>query len=78
MYFLYLDDSGSVQNQNENYFVLGGAIIPEEKHYWINKHRERLAGFITVQRYFSCPDHLTVSSKYLFLPLLPDSRQLYS
>lgn len=43
MYFLYLDDSGSVNNPDEGYFVLGGAIIPEEKLYWVNKNIDDLA-----------------------------------
>lgn len=43
MYCLYLDDSGSVSNHSEDFFVLGGVIIPEEKHYWVNKHLDDLA-----------------------------------
>ncbi len=27
MYLLYLDDSGSVNNKNEEYFVLGGFVF---------------------------------------------------
>lgn len=43
MYFLYVDDSGSISNANEQYFVLGGVAIAEEKHYWVNKHLDTLA-----------------------------------
>ncbi|MGE4290990.1 MAG: DUF3800 domain-containing protein [Desulfovibrio sp.] len=43
MYLLYLDDAGSPQNKNENYFVLGGICIHEHKLYWINKHLDELA-----------------------------------
>ena len=43
MYLLYLDDSGSVANANEDYIVLGGYIAPESSIYWINKHLDDLA-----------------------------------
>lgn len=43
MYFLYLDDSGSPKNKDEDYFVLGGFIIHETKLYWLNKHLDELA-----------------------------------
>lgn len=43
MYLLYLDDSGSPSNTNEEYFVLGGFIIHETKLFWINKHLDELA-----------------------------------
>ncbi len=29
MHLLYLDDSGSVNNLNEDYLVLGGVAVPE-------------------------------------------------
>jgi len=29
MYILYLDDSGSVANPAEDYFMLGGVCVPE-------------------------------------------------
>ncbi|MDR0649430.1 MAG: DUF3800 domain-containing protein [Synergistaceae bacterium] len=43
MYLLYLDDSGSPQNVNENHFILGGFIIPETSLYWVNKNLDNLA-----------------------------------
>jgi hypothetical protein len=46
MYCLYLDDSGSMLNKNEQFFVLGGVVVPEEKHYWVNKHLDELASEI--------------------------------
>lgn len=46
MYLLYLDDSGSIPNEREKVFVLGGVIIPEEKIYWVNKHLDELAARI--------------------------------
>lgn len=57
MYFLYLDDSGSVNNQNEKFFVIGGVIIPEEKHYWVNKHLDELALKIDSDNPFSVEFH---------------------
>lgn len=49
MYLLYLDDSGSPKNLSEEYFVLGGFIIHENKLYWINKHLDTLAATISSQ-----------------------------
>lgn len=43
MYLLYLDDSGSIRNKDEKYFVLAGILIREDKLYWINKHLDDLA-----------------------------------
>jgi hypothetical protein len=43
MYLLYLDDSGSIQNQNEKYFVLGGVCIPENSIRWLTYELEKLA-----------------------------------
>lgn len=39
MYLLYLDDSGSISNQDEEYFVLGGVCLPETSIYW---HTEKI------------------------------------
>lgn len=57
MYFLYLDDSGSVSNPKEDFFVLGGVIIPEEKHFWVNKHLDELASQIDKEDKFSVEFH---------------------
>ena len=43
MYFLYLDDSGFVQNINEHHFVLGGFCIHGHKIYWLKKYLDDLA-----------------------------------
>ncbi len=43
MYLLYLDDSGSVENRNEDYFVLGGLCVPEQSIRWITYELEKLA-----------------------------------
>jgi hypothetical protein len=43
MYLLYLDDSGSPENHNQEMFVLGGFCIHEEGSYWLNKHLDDLA-----------------------------------
>lgn len=43
MYLLYLDDSGSVPNRNENYFVLGGVCVPERSLQWLTNRLEDLA-----------------------------------
>jgi hypothetical protein len=43
MYFLYLDDSGFVQNINENHFVLGGVCVHGHKIYWLKKYLDDLA-----------------------------------
>lgn len=57
MYSLYLDDSGSVGNLAEDFFVLGGVIIPEEKHYWVNKRLDDLAQQINGADPFSVEFH---------------------
>lgn len=43
MYLLYLDDSGSVSNKNEAYFVLGGLCVPENSVSWLSGELEVLA-----------------------------------
>jgi hypothetical protein len=57
MYFLYLDDSGSVANKDEKFFVLGGAVIPEEKHFWVNKNIDDLAQKLSQDDPFSIEFH---------------------
>lgn len=43
MYALYLDDSGSPGNVNEEYFVLGGVCIPEQSIRWLSHKIDKLA-----------------------------------
>lgn len=43
MYLLYLDDSGSPGNKNEEYFVLGGLCIPEASVRWLSHELEKLS-----------------------------------
>lgn len=43
MHLLYLDDSGSIANKNEEYFVLGGVCVPETSVYWLSNQLEKIA-----------------------------------
>lgn len=43
MYLLYLDDSGSPDNKNEQYFVLGGICLPETSVRWLSHQIETIA-----------------------------------
>lgn len=43
MHLLYLDDSGSERNQNENYLVLGGISIFESQAYFLSKELDQIA-----------------------------------
>jgi len=43
MYLLYLDDSGSIPNPTEQYFVLGGVCIPERSINWLTLQLDELA-----------------------------------
>ena len=43
MYLLYLDDSGSAQNPNEDYLVLGGVSIFEGRISWLSGELDKLA-----------------------------------
>lgn len=43
MHLRYLDDSGSVNNKNEEYFVLGGVCIPEQSVRWLSYEIEKIA-----------------------------------
>jgi hypothetical protein len=46
MYLLYLDESGSIGNQDESYFVLGGVCIPERSIKWLTDQIDNLASEI--------------------------------
>jgi len=43
MYFLYLDDSGSVLNTTEHHFVLGGVCVHDSKVYYLRKYLDEYA-----------------------------------
>lgn len=43
MHILYLDDSGSPTNRNEEYFVLGGLSVPENSVGWLTYELEKIA-----------------------------------
>jgi len=43
MYLLYLDDSGSVKNKNEQYFILGGVCLFERRIHWLTNRIESIA-----------------------------------
>ena len=46
MHLLYLDDSGSIANKNEEYFVLGGVSVPETSIHWLSDQLEGIAAQI--------------------------------
>lgn len=46
MHILYLDDSGSPINPNEEYFILGGVCIPEKSIRWLSYQLDKLASTI--------------------------------
>jgi len=43
LFLLYLDDSGSAGNINEDYFVLGGVAVFERQFYYISKAMDEIA-----------------------------------
>lgn len=47
MHLLYLDDSGSAPNPNEQYFVLGGISVFEAQAHWFTQELDRLAESIS-------------------------------
>jgi hypothetical protein len=62
MYLLYLDDSGSVANQNEDYFVLGGVCVPETSIYWLSSRLEEIAAGIDPEN----PRHVEFHASEIF------------
>lgn len=46
MYILYLDDSGSIPNPKEDYFVLGGVCVPERSISWLTSQLDDFASTI--------------------------------
>lgn len=57
MHLLYLDDSGSTKNANEDYFVLGGISVPEQSVRWLSHKIESLAETIVPQNPSSVEFH---------------------
>jgi hypothetical protein len=43
VYLLYLDDSGSAKNQNEEYLVLGGISVFERQAYFLSQRLDNVA-----------------------------------
>ena len=43
MYLLYLDDSGSASNSNEDYLVLGGICVHEPQVHWFTRELDKIA-----------------------------------
>lgn len=43
MYLLYLDESGSIDDPNQKYFVLAGIVVFERKTHWIEKQLHEIA-----------------------------------
>ncbi len=46
MYLLYLDDSGSAENKDEDYLVLGGISVFERQVSWLSRDLDQLASRI--------------------------------
>jgi hypothetical protein len=43
MYLLYVDESGSTSDPNQNYFVLSGISVHEKKTYWVEREMNVIA-----------------------------------
>ena len=43
MYLLYVDESGSTSDPNQNYFVLSGNSVHEKKTYWVEREMNVIA-----------------------------------
>lgn len=43
MYLLYLDDSGSIDDPNSEFFVLAGVCIFERQTHWLEQHLTKIA-----------------------------------
>ncbi len=46
MYLLYVDESGSPQDPNQQYFVLAGVAVFERKTHWLEQALDNLASRI--------------------------------
>ena len=62
MYLLYLDDSGSSQNQHESHLVLGGFSIFERQIHWLVTKLDELAKDILPQD----PDAVEFHASHIF------------
>lgn len=51
MYLLYLDDSGSISNKDENYIVLGGISVSEHQCYHFTSELDRIARSIDSNKF---------------------------
>jgi hypothetical protein len=51
MHLLYLDDSGSVLNSNEEYIVLGGLSIYETQGFYLSNELDKIAQSIDPKNY---------------------------
>ncbi|MGR3914877.1 MAG: DUF3800 domain-containing protein [Gammaproteobacteria bacterium] len=61
MHLLYLDDSGSADNPNEEYLVLGGVSIFESQAHWVTQQLDRLAEDI-----HHAPQHVEFHASEIF------------
>ncbi|MFM7129107.1 MAG: DUF3800 domain-containing protein, partial [bacterium] len=43
MYLLYADESGSIGDSKQNFFVLAGFCVFERQGYWIAQELEKIA-----------------------------------
>lgn len=57
MHLLYLDDSGSASNANEDYFVLGGVSIYEAQAHYFTQELDKLAQTIDSSDPYSVEFH---------------------
>jgi hypothetical protein len=66
IHILYLDDSGSPNNSNEEYFVLGGVCVPERSLRWLAYELEKLAGSLAAGIPGSTPDNIELHAVDIF------------
>lgn len=62
MYLLYLDDSGSAGNLNEDYLVLGGITLFERQFHFVNRELDNLAAAINEES----PDSIEFHASAIF------------
>lgn len=61
MYLLYLDDSGSVDDPNSDYFVLAGICIFERQTHWLDQHLTKIAARFDAQN----PEHVELHASVM-------------
>lgn len=66
IHILYLDDSGSASNANEEYFVLGGVCVPERSLRWLAYELEKLASSLAASVPGSTPDSIELHAADIF------------